>query len=100
MSRERLFKSDAKKKAATTRCKELVPLPRRECAKCGGPMVEAKVAQPALLRHGGYGATLVTTRLECIDSECLATRFLSREETQPARPFGVSSLSGKPEAEK
>jgi len=35
------------------------------CPECGGPLVSVTAHQPALFRHGGYGATRRTTWTAC-----------------------------------
>ena len=35
----------------------VVELPRDVCPECGTVLADEAVAQPALFRHGGYGAT-------------------------------------------
>lgn len=59
----RLF--DAPKRRRWTGSKELVPVDRTTCPACGSELHEERVAQPALIRHGGFGATSETTRVSC-----------------------------------
>ena len=43
----------------------LVPFPRGICPSCGDPFDALSVAQGALFRHGGYGATERTVVDRC-----------------------------------
>jgi hypothetical protein len=87
VKRERLFDAAPVGRGPRSSCKELVPLPRRACLRCGGATVETVVAQPALLRHGGYGATREVTRLACVDPACAAVRVARVDEVKPAPPL-------------
>jgi hypothetical protein len=56
---------DVEKKERWTGRHDLLPVDRQVCPSCGGDLREETVAQPALLRHGGYGATEETTSVSC-----------------------------------
>jgi len=43
----------------------LVPVDRRTCPACGSPSSYITLAQPALLRHGGYGEVRITRLRHC-----------------------------------
>lgn len=43
----------------------LVHVPLHACPSCGSAYRAEEVAQPALVRHGGYGGTTRTTTLRC-----------------------------------
>lgn len=81
--RARLLDVDRAEVAPRSKCRDLVPLPRHTCLGCGGATVEATIAQPALLRHGGYGATRVVTRLACVDPLCGMVRVARVDEVRP-----------------
>jgi hypothetical protein len=66
-------------------CRDLVALPRDACPVCGGPTVEQSAAQPALLRHGGYGETHVITARSCADQGCRFSRIVGTSSTRPDR---------------
>ena len=64
MTDESLFDAGPKRaKHGNTRA--LVPLGREQCPACGGDVQESSAAQPALIRHGGYGETKVGHFLYC-----------------------------------
>lgn len=48
-----------------TGSKALVPLARDVCPDCTEPLHSFTVTQPALIRHGGYGAMSVTESVSC-----------------------------------
>lgn len=56
---------DVERKERWTGSRELVPVPRDACPSCGCDTSTTTVAQPALFRHGGYGATLASTIRRC-----------------------------------
>lgn len=45
----------------------LAVLDLTRCPECSGPLAQHTVAEPALLRHGGYGATRTTESLSCLE---------------------------------
>lgn len=61
----------------------LVILDRDHCLRCRSETVERRVAQPALLRHGGYGATKKTTFRFC--PECRWFFISDVTEVRPER---------------
>ena len=83
--RPALFPTGKKTQISRTSCKELVPLPRDECHACHGPIIFESVGQLALFKHGGYGATRLTTFAVCRDSQCLVVRFVGCTEIRPER---------------
>lgn len=68
-----------------SKCLDLVPLPRLVCLSCGGTVVEMVETQPALVRHGGYGATRETRFVVCADETCGRVRQAVVVETNPRR---------------
>lgn len=80
-----LFEVTVEKRPVLSRCTDLIPLRRDVCLACGGPVEHESVGQPALFRHGGYGATRMTTFAVCRDRECLAVRFVRSIEVRPER---------------
>ena len=66
-----------------SRCTELVPLERDRCYRCGADVDRESVGQPALFRHGGYGATRMTTFLVCLDARCRTVRCAAVVEVSP-----------------
>lgn len=56
---------DAPAKQRWTGSRALVPFVRDSCPQCGGALHSITAAQPALFRHGGYGADLVSTIRWC-----------------------------------
>lgn len=68
-----------------SKCRELVPLPKDTCRRCGGATRRESVGQPALFRHGGFGATRMTTVLACVSSACRAVRQTQVDEVRPER---------------
>lgn len=85
MARAALFEPDAVVTGPRSRCRELVPLSRESCLVCDGPLRRETVAQPALLRHGGYGATRQETFVLCVDEECGWVRLANTIEVRPDR---------------
>ena len=53
------------------------------CHQCGGPLTTQAAGQPALFRHGGYGATVTTMRRWC--PTCGWDAGDHRTETRPDR---------------
>ena len=58
----------------------VVALPRDRCPVDQLPLVVSSVAQPALFRHGGYGATWTTTYRSC---RCGWRLVAQGQETRP-----------------
>lgn len=85
MSRPSLFTIEVETRPPLSRCTDLIPLRRDACLGCGGPVEAESVGQPALFRHGGYGATRMTTFAVCQNPECLAVRFVRTIEVRPER---------------
>lgn len=48
-----------------TGSRELVPVAADACPTCAGVLLVMSIAQPALFRHGGYGATQRQTERWC-----------------------------------
>ena len=63
--------------------RELVPLARHACHRCGGPIKLTTFTEPALLRHGGYGADRATTFEVCTNRKCKAVRLVEVAEQNP-----------------
>lgn len=59
----------------------LVPLDPTACPDCGAPLDEITSGQPALLRHGGYGATIQQTIRYCLS--CLYSLHVETLEVRP-----------------
>lgn len=59
----------------------LVALDLAVCPVCSGPLREACADEPALLRHGGYGATRRSCRTIC--EACGWTLLASISERRP-----------------
>ena len=72
---------DAPKRQRWTGSRALVLLPSDACPSCGGTLQTMSVGQPALFRHGGYGATLASTVRWC---HCGWRLEAVRQETRPA----------------
>lgn len=58
------------------------------CADCGATLELVVVDQPALLRHGGYGATVRTSTRRCSDPECDWQLEFERIEIRPVNRRG------------
>ena len=58
----------------------VIALPRDRCPVDQLPLVVSSVAQPALFRHGGYGATWTTTYRSC---RCGWRLVAQGQETRP-----------------
>lgn len=58
----------------------LVHVPLDACPTCGGPLEEETIGQPALIRHGGHGATLTSIRIHC---RCGWTLLREQTERRP-----------------
>lgn len=65
MKNDHLFEPEGPKRPRHGNTRALVPLGRSQCPECGGDVHETSAAQPALIRHGGYGETKVGTYLHC-----------------------------------
>lgn len=59
----------------------MVPIVRDRCPDCGGELSTITVEQPAIVRHGGYGATRVHSIRKCVDCG-----WSLHEETSEVRP--------------
>jgi hypothetical protein len=81
----RLLSVDRAARGPLSDCLDLVPLDPDACPDCTGPMVPHSVAQPALLRHGGYGETRQTHVLVCADPACSRTRTVAVSSVRPER---------------
>lgn len=66
-------------------CRDIVPLPKRQCRSCGGPVRTESVTEMALFRHGGYGADRETRFDVCLDRECRTVRCAVVVEVNPRR---------------
>lgn len=53
------------KKKRWTGSRALVPVEPGVCPVCGTELVTERLHEPALIRHGGYGATRRTERAYC-----------------------------------
>lgn len=92
MKPRRLFDT-ARVTGPRSRCTDLVPLARALCLACGSETRTATIGEPALFRHGGYGATRLTTFLLCANEACRAVRFLRVEEVRPNAPVPKLSIA-------
>lgn len=63
--RQKLLEVDRHVERAATDCTDIVLVDRRRCPSCRGEVIESTIDEPALLRHGGYGATKRTRFLYC-----------------------------------
>lgn len=81
--RAALFATERVTHGPLSRCRALVPLPRQVCLRCGGPLRRERISQPALFRHGGYGATREQTFVLCQDQECRWVRLAVTVEVSP-----------------
>lgn len=61
----------------------LVHVNLTNCPDCGTPLAPIRVEQPALFRHGGYGATSASERTRC--PACGWAITLTVTETRPDR---------------
>jgi hypothetical protein len=77
-----LFDTDAKERRKGT-TKALVPVSARKCPMCGTATTSQSTHQPALLRHGGYGATMRTTTVNCTNDDCRWWLEAERTEVKP-----------------
>ena len=82
MSRHRLFEVDSGTRR-TGFSKELVPVATESCPDCDSPMESTTIHEPALLRHGGYGATARTTVVRCSNRGCRWWMETERTEVRP-----------------
>jgi hypothetical protein len=78
---ERLF--DVPEKRRIEGCTDLVPLDRERCPDCGSDLGVITLDEPALVRHGGYGATRQTITVHCLNEECRWFLRRSVTETNP-----------------
>lgn len=53
------------------------------CPECGHSLAEHTVDQPALLVHGGYGATRRTTWSICANRDCRYAHQRAVDEVRP-----------------
>lgn len=82
MSQNRLLDVERTQKQRLTTCTAIVVVPNDRCHHCGTPVDEESFDQPALLRHGGYGATHRTTFILC--PSCDWSQVLQTQEVRPA----------------
>lgn len=78
---DRLF-DRGQRRASHGATRALVHVPLDACPTCSGPLHEETIGQPALLRHGGHGAMLVSVRLHC---PCGWTLLREQSELRPPR---------------
>lgn len=83
--KQRLLEVERAPKPKLSRCRDLVPVERDTCFVCGGPIRHESIGQPALFRHGGYGATRMTTFAICTERACRAVRIVRTIEVRPDR---------------
>lgn len=72
-------------KVIRSKCRDLVPLDRSRCARCGAPVEPEVHGKLSLLRHGGYGADEETTYSVCSSAACRYTCRVQVIETNPRR---------------
>ncbi len=82
---DRLFSIALEPRTRLSLCVDLVPYPGDVCLRCGGPVTSESIGQPALFRHGGYGATRMSTFLLCRDQKCRGVRLSRVIEVRPER---------------
>lgn len=85
MKNQRLLNVDRDAPVMRSRCTDLEPIERDQCLTCRGPVTEHTVAQPALFRFGGYGATKQLTVQVCRDTACASVRLVRIDEVRPER---------------
>lgn len=78
-----LFTVEYETREPLSKCRDLIPLKRDACLSCGAPTRMESAGQLALFRHGGYGATRMTTFAVCPNRDCLAVRFVRTIEVRP-----------------
>lgn len=77
--KQALFDAPAIRRERTS--KALVPVSLDACPSCGGLLLSDTHGQLALFRHGGYGATRMTTTLSC--PGCTWSLVVDVTETNP-----------------
>lgn len=77
----KLFEVEQRPKWEGGRALELAP--RDPCPRCGKPTHEQTMEEPALLRHGGYGAMRFTRQVVCVRG---CGWFLTLEQTEVRPP--------------
>lgn len=77
----RLFDFERANRAPVSKCTDLVPLDRVPCHRCGAATRREEVAEYALLRHGGYGATRLSVFHACTNLKCRQVRTVQVVET-------------------
>ena len=82
LKRARLFDVEAKERRLRT-CTDLVAVDLANCPECGAGTVPMVAHQPALFRHGGYGATAYTVTLHCLGVRCSWAMETERTEVSP-----------------
>jgi hypothetical protein len=63
--------------------KALVAIDPGVCPACSTELVETALHEPALIRHGGYGATRRTVDVYCPRDDC---RWSMQREVSEVRP--------------
>lgn len=79
----RLFDFERARQGPLSKCTDLVPLTMNRCYRCGTDVDEESVGQLALFRHGGYGATQMSTFHLCRNTKCRAVRLANVVEVNP-----------------
>lgn len=77
----RLFTTETRKRWRGSRA--LAVLDPERCPACNGRVAHEATHQPALLRHGGYGATERRTLRVCINEACRWTCEIEVQELKP-----------------
>lgn len=77
-----LFGAVRHRRARWTGSRELVLVGHDHCPSCGAVPDGLTVHEDALLRHGGHGATRITTTLHC---PCGWSLTVQQHETRPPR---------------
>jgi hypothetical protein len=82
MKRDRLFDVDRREvRHGTTTA--LVAVETVVCPSCGSDTVRGSLGEPALFRHGGYGATRETITDRCTSRQCDWKLVVSVTEVSP-----------------
>ena len=79
----RLFDFERARQVPRSKCTSLVPLDVQRCFRCRSEVDVESVGQLALFRHGGYGATQMSTFHLCRNTKCRAVRLANVVEVNP-----------------
>lgn len=91
MKRKKDALFDAPAKDRWTGSKELVRTEVGRCPRCGDAVQREVLEEPALVRHGGYGATRRSVREHC---PCGFSLLVEESEVKPAGAPDSPSTNG------